>query len=58
MWEALKPDGFAIGLAVLGLIFVLLPLTIVPGLVAILLAATYWIIMAATEVVQRLHRKR
>ena len=40
-----RPDSFAIGLFVVGVLLLALPLTVIPGIVATVLALVYWSIM-------------
>ena len=53
MNDKLRPDTFAIGLYVFGLVMlcVLPPLLLVPGLLAMVLALCYWLIMVVVKVV-------
>jgi hypothetical protein len=44
-----RPDGFAIGLLAIGLIMLFLPLMAMPGLIAILAACSYWLIMLVVK---------
>lgn len=49
----LRPDGFAIGLFLSGLVLFFLPLMLMPGLVAILAALAYWLTMMVLKAVKR-----
>jgi hypothetical protein len=39
----LRPDGFAIGLFMLGVVLLFVPLMVMPGLIAMLSAFAYWL---------------
>ena len=43
MKSAFRPDGFAIGLFVFGLILLFVPLMVMPGLIAMVSALAYWL---------------
>lgn len=45
MRSTLRPDGFAIGLFLFGLVMFFLPLMLMPGLIAMLSAFAYWLTM-------------
>jgi xanthine/uracil/vitamin C permease (AzgA family) len=49
----LRPDGFAIGLFLLGVVLLFVPLTVMPGLIAMLSAFAYWPTMMVVKVVHR-----
>jgi hypothetical protein len=51
--SALRPDSFAIGLFLFGLVMVFVPLMVIPGLVAMLSALAYWLTMLTLKAVQR-----
>jgi hypothetical protein len=55
MKGALRPDRFAIGLFLFGLVMFFVPLMIMPGVVAMLAAVAYWHTMMVLNVV---HRRR
>jgi len=44
-----RPDGFALGLFGVGLILFVMPLMLMPGVIAILLSAAYWLFMAVLK---------
>ena len=46
----LRPDGFALGLFAVGVMLLILPLMLMPGLIAILMSAAYWLVMVAVKV--------
>jgi len=49
----IRPDGFAIGLFLLGVVMLFVPLMVMPGVVAMLAASAYWLTMVFVKVVQR-----
>ena len=49
----LRPDGFAIGLFLFGLVMFFMPLMLIPGMVAMISALAYWLTMLVVRVVQR-----
>jgi hypothetical protein len=49
----LRPDGFAIGLFLLGVVLLFVPLMVMPGLIAMLSAFAYWLTMMVVKVVHR-----
>jgi hypothetical protein len=49
----LRPDGFAIGLFVLGTVLLLLPLMLMPGVIAMLAACAYWLTVVVVKTVRR-----
>jgi hypothetical protein len=51
--SVLRPDGFAIGLFLLGLVLFFVPLMVMPGLVAMLAAVAYWLTMLIFRVAKR-----
>jgi hypothetical protein len=51
----LRPDGFALGLLVLGIIMFFVPLMRMPGLVSVLASLAYW---ATMVVVRSVYRRR
>jgi hypothetical protein len=51
--SVLRPDGFAAGLFLFGLILLFVPLMAMPGVVAMVSAIAYWIIMMAVKAMQR-----
>jgi hypothetical protein len=48
-----RPDGFAIGLFIIGAIMAFVPMMLMPGVIAIISAGTYWVIMLAVKAVSR-----
>ena len=53
--QFLKPDGFAIGLFVVGIVMVFLPMMLMPGLIAMIASFGYWLTMV---IVRAVHRRR
>ena len=53
--DLLRPDGFAIGLFVVGVVLLFVPLMVMPGVIAIISAFSYWLVMM---VVRSVHRRR
>lgn len=51
--DLLRPDGFAIGLLILGAVLLVTPLMIVPGVIAIASAFGYWLIIMVVKVIYR-----
>jgi hypothetical protein len=51
--DIIRPDGFAIGLFLLGVAMLFVPLMVMPGLVAMLSASAYWLTILVVKVVQR-----
>ena len=47
------PDAFTIGMAALGAVLMVFPSMRVAGLLALLAAAAYWLLMAVVRVVRR-----
>ena len=47
------PDGFAVALALLGVVLLLFPSLRVAGALALLLAVAYWLLMTALRLVRR-----
>jgi hypothetical protein len=47
------PDTFAVGLMVVGAVLLVFPSLRVAGALAVLLAVTYWLLMAALRLVRR-----
>ena len=45
MRRTYRPDGFAIGLFLFGLVMFFVPLMLMPGFVAMLAAVVYWLTM-------------
>jgi|KBSMisStaDraftv2_1062788.scaffolds.fasta_scaffold1231563_1 hypothetical protein len=50
---ALVPDTFAVAFALLGFVLMAFPSLRVAGLIALVLAAAYWLLMAVLKVVRR-----
>ena len=48
-----RPDGFAIGLFVPGVVLLFVPLMVMPGVIAIASAFGYWLIMILVKLVYR-----
>jgi hypothetical protein len=55
MSSTLRPDGFAIGLFLFGLVMLFVPLMVMPSVIAMLSAIAYWL---TTMVVKSAHRRR
>ena len=55
MTRILQPDGFSIGLFLLGVVMLFVPLMLMPGLVAVLASLAYWLTMVLVKVI---HRRR
>lgn len=53
MRRILQPDGFTIGLFLFGAIMLLVPMMIVPGIVAMLSALAYWVTMMIVKLFTR-----
>jgi hypothetical protein len=53
--DIVRPDGFAIGLFLLGIVLLFVPLMVMPGLAAIVSAFAYWLTMMVVKV---MHRRR
>jgi hypothetical protein len=51
--SVLRPDGFAAGLFLFGLILLFVPLMAMAGVIVLLSAIAYWIIMMAVKAMQR-----
>ena len=51
--SSLRPDGFAMGLFLFGLVLLFVPLLAMPGLIAMLAAPAYWLTMVVVQLVQR-----
>ena len=51
--DLLRPDGFAIGLFVVGVVLLVVPLMLMVGILAIGLAFIYWLIMIVAKLVYR-----
>lgn len=49
----LRPDGFAIGLFLFGLVMSFVPLMLMPGLIAMLAALAYWLTMVVVKAIYR-----
>jgi hypothetical protein len=49
----LRPDGFAVGLFLLGLVLFFVPLMVMPGLVAMVAAVAYWLTMLVLRAAKR-----
>ena len=56
MKSALRPDGFALGLFLIGLVMFFVPLMLMPGLIAMLAAFAYWLTMLALKAAKRPRR--
>jgi preprotein translocase subunit SecD len=52
---AFRPDGFAIGLFAFGVVMLFVPLMLMPGVIAIVSAVSYWLIMMALKASHRRH---
>ena len=55
MNNILRPDCFAIGLFLLGVVMLFAPLMVMPGLIATLAASAYWLTIVVVKLV---HRRR
>ena len=53
MMSLVRPDGFAISLFVVGIIMLFVPMMLMPGLVAMLAAVAYWLVMVVVKAVSR-----
>ena len=51
--NVLRPDGFAVSLFALGLVMVVVPMLLIPGLVSMLAAAGYWLTMLVVGFIRR-----
>lgn len=51
--DIIRPDGFAIGLFVVGVVLLFVPLMLMPGLIATISAFAYWLTMTVVKVIQR-----
>ena len=53
MKGALRPDRFAVGLFLVGLVMFFVPLMRMPGVIAMLCAVAYWLTMVFVNAAQR-----
>ena len=51
--QPLAPDGFAVGLLLLGVVLLLFPAMRVAGVVALGLAVSYWVLMSLLKSLRR-----
>jgi len=51
--STLRPDSFAVGLFLFGLVLFFVPLMLMPGLVAMVSALAYWLTMLIIKAAKR-----